>query len=543
MASGDINFRMGADPTRALAANGRFVRSQKGVDKSLDNTTKVSARMANAIIRDTESAEKRYSRLAREAKAAFNADKIGFGTYSNRMAQLRKDLENHTGQFKKFKQEGSDALGEVGERATTAGDLIDGMAGRVTGALGVTQLLRQGWEEVETAIRNAAESVTEQRSGVGQLRQLANNQTEFDTLKNTAKRFRLAGATNSLGEAAQVVFDLDSADLLDAKSERLFLQLGARQVVPDLGKFAKAIRTQLSSFGRAETGDAVQIASKAFAASNFSPASVEELLEAASVPGGVARSLRISDEENLAAVALLATTTGSGNVGATALRSFLSSTAQLEGFEGLNIVQRVAKLKAKNLSVAQLLKSPSEGGLGRQEAVRAFNDLQDKLGKLKEITAAVDRANKDRSAIDRKIGFTDPVGEAARLEQSAKAQAEFTAESLGARRLITDAARERSNAQVANQVGPSVAAVAIGLANTSTGIGRVIGGQRGVEAQIQGSVTNESEEKALESLRRMPDALDRHTAVMEQMIATQINEQKETNSTLKQGSGIPVTNE
>lgn len=537
MSRGDINFRMGADASQAIAENGKFKRSQRDVQEEMRGSIRVSQSMANRIIRDVENQQERFKRLRNEVFRAWQDGRLSAETYGRRVRQLEADYKSQSGAFKKFADDTKSGLEEMEQSTDEFGDAIARLGPQITAAFGATKILQEGWQGVEEAIRNAGAAVEEKAGGVGSLRQLANSQEEFDRLQETARIFELSGAAESGDEAANTVFSLQSAGLLDEESKKLFLQLGASRTVPDLAKFARAVRTQLSAFGREETGGAVQIASKAFAASAFSPASVEELLEAAAVPGGAARFLGISDEETLAATALLATSTGSATVGATSLRSLLFSTAQKEGFEGLNISQRVEKIRSKNLSTGGLLEF-----LGRKEAVRGFTDLEGSLGLLSEVTAAVDRANVDRSAIDRKVGFSDPLGEAARLARSNQAYAELAAETTGARRLISDARANAAEAAIADGAAPFVAAPTIGGARGLRFFAGLLGGQTGREA-FEGISSDSQEGEAIEQLKKMNDNLDDLNKLTQRLLGEQISEQKETNEKLEGAGGLPVTSE
>ena len=548
MAGGnDISFRMGGDASGVLSENAKVARSQQGVNREFELGAKVSNQAANRIKRDIETQQERFKRLRSEIFRGWQQNKLSTEQYGRAIRKLEQDYKTSGGAFKRFANDAGRELDELEESTERVGGGFAAWGPRLFATLGVLSQIRSGYQEVEALIQAGEQSITGSRGSIGSLRQLADSQEQFDKLQNAARRLRLSGAVESLGEGADTVFALQSANLLTPDAEALFLQLGARQVVPDLGKFARAIRTQLAAFGRAETGDAVQIASKAFAASAFSPASVEELLEAAALPGGTARALGISDEEVLAATSLLATSTGSANIGATALRSFLSSTAQSEEFEGLGIFERVRLLASKNLSVSDLLKSPSKGGLGRKEAVRAFTDLQSQLGQSGAVLQAINRANTDRSAIDRKLRFSDPLSEAARLGQAAEARNEFTTETLAARRIITDAAEQRRKAGFAAEAPPLFGAIGSAGISALSGTARLLGGQAGEEFLLGDNTLKDltgEENKTLDALRSMEDSTKKQTEIMERLLNQMIGEQKETKEEIKaKEGGIPVTNE
>lgn len=534
MSDGNIGFRMDSDPSRVIAANARVKRSEKEITQELRNTVKVSQSMAQRIIRDTESIDERYQRLKKQATAAWQQSKISADQYGRRVAQLDRDFKAVDGPFKKFRKDQEEGFGaEAQDDVDQLGTKIGALGQQLLSVLGPAALLRQGFQEVQQSIERAKENIFERQQGIGSLRQLADSQEEFDQLRETARLFYLSGGAKSLGAGADVTFQLASAGLLDDRAKSLFLQLGANQVVPDLGAFARAIATQLAAFGRGETGGATQIASKAFAASAFSPASVEQLLEAAALPGGVARFQGISDEEVLAATSLLATASGSAQQGATALRALLFSTGELAEFQGLSLRERLVRLQGKGLDTPGL-----KNLLGRKEAIRGFTDLENQLGRYDEVLAAVRRANDDASAIDRKLGFRDPLTFAANLSDQATARATLTREAEAAREAITDAIGREKAAYEPNTPGGYYRAGGRNLQNL---LGYAVAGQRGVEFFAHGTV---QQDQALTDLRAMKDTLDKQLEVMEKLLGEQVGEQKETNAKLdQQESGVAVTNE
>lgn len=94
MARGDINFRMGADASQAIAENGKYQRSQRGVQDEKRGSIRVSQSMANRIFRDVEPQQERFKRLRNEVFRAWQDGKLSADTYGCRVRQLESDYKS-----------------------------------------------------------------------------------------------------------------------------------------------------------------------------------------------------------------------------------------------------------------------------------------------------------------------------------------------------------------------------------------------------------------------------------------------------------------
>lgn len=377
MADGNIGFRIDSDVAGALAGAQRVADANDKISLSLKGMGSVSDAMAQKIIRANESIEQRYLRLSTVASKAFDAGKISAETYDKEIRRLVGNMDNLEGEFADFKETAGDAFDEQRPQRMTLG--IGKMAGATAAASAAAALVKQGWAEVEEAIRNAGQAVEEQRMGIGSLRQLADSPEEYKALREQAEQFYAAGATRSLDDGGKVVFSLDSAGLLDRESASMFRELGATGTIADLPTLAASVKTMSSAFGKDETGSAAQIVSKAFAASQFSPTSAESLLQYSALAGGTASAMGISDEETLAAMAISSTTFGSPERASTGLNAFLMKTGSMMGNAGMEEPKLQQSQDALAEANERLAAAREQAAQQDTPAARSLHDAQAKL--------------------------------------------------------------------------------------------------------------------------------------------------------------------
>ncbi len=378
------------------------VKAVEELNKALNKTGKE----AEGAITPTKKVQEAAARLAQQADPQEK--------YNERMRKLVEAVKGGGLEISKAevlaKRYGTalDKAGDSGDNAFGSGMLgkIMAMGGGITATLGPLALMKKGFDDISDSIEKAKNASAEARRGMGSLRQLANSDAEFQGLKSKAEALFANGSVQTLDQGAQAVFSLASAGQLDDKSFSMFAGLAQKGVV-DPGMLAKAVRQYQSGFGAAETGGAGQIISKAFAASAYSPASVEGLLGASPQMAAAASSLGISDEESLASLAVLSSSVGE-NVAATQIRAFLSSTANMEGTEGMSIAERVKMVAGKNLDYASLKKT-----LGTDEATTGFGLLSKNMQEIQRANLDIQKANSDTGAVSRRLGFTDAESDAA----------------------------------------------------------------------------------------------------------------------------------
>jgi hypothetical protein len=461
---------------------------------------------AEAAVKPTKALERAAASLAGQVDPAKK--------FTNQMERLRQavaggglDLKDAEKLAAKYGQALDDA-GEAGNKAfgpTAAGNL-GAYVTQMAAALGPLTLMKKGFDDINAAVEKAKQESADARRGMGSLRQLANNDTEFQGLKSKAEALFATGSVETLDQAASAVFSLASAGQLEEKSFNTFAALSQKGIV-DPGMLAKAVRQYQSGFGKDEAGGSGQIISKAFAASAFSPASVEALLGASPQLAAVSSGLNLSDEESLASLAVLSSSVGE-NQAATMIRSFLTGTAKLKGFEGLSIGERVNKIGALGLDIPGLQKK-----LGTIEGVTGFQLLQKNMPEIAKATADIENANTDTGAITRRLSFIDPESDAALAEQSQANLSVLENRRSGAFEALKSGAKERQRQRL-RQYGeegvPQRLGSALGVAASHAGeyVGDVFSSPEGFADRVatnHGGQFTADEQKVYEELKRASD--------------------------------------
>jgi hypothetical protein len=270
------------------------------------------------------------------------------------------------------------AMGSSG--AAALGNMLSGMAAFTA----ATAVARRGVQELVAEQKRASEASRQSERGISALAQLAGgDKKRLRQLIGASEKTFSEGGARSLDEAARLTFSLESAGALGQR--QLFSQLSG--IVDDPAVLARAATTLQTSVGRQETGGIRAIASKAFAASKFSPASAEQLLEASARGGSAAGMLGMSDEDLLAATAIMAEATGSAERGGTQVASLLRSMLKQGGFKGRSLRQAIGQIDQMGLGDQELIKY-----LGREEAFSAFSILRNQVGDLGTISGKISAA-------------------------------------------------------------------------------------------------------------------------------------------------------
>jgi len=335
---------------------------------------------------------------------------------------------------------GSRGMGQLSSFAARIGIIA-------TAASGLKKILA----EVNKAREEAGARGLASESGLSSLAQLAGgNKARLQQLIGAARKTYAEGGASSLDAAAKQVFALESAGALGGR--QFFSRLYG--IVEDPAAMARAAATMRKSVGAKETGGFSQIVSKAFAASKYSPASAEALLTAASRGGQGIRAIGGSDEELLAATAIMATARGSAEEGGTTVAALLKQLQKKGGFEGLGLKGSLEKLKAKGLSGRKLLKFLG----GRQEASIAADVLMRSIPQLDEITGAQAVAEHTNLA-GRIISSREaiPEIEVARAARAARARREIGETRKGALRNVSEATFEKARAYDEAEYGEFIA--------------------------------------------------------------------------------------
>lgn len=477
------------------------------IQKNAEGAVKSTKRLSEQARRIEESVNplQRYNRQLADLKKLYDSGAISLQTMNAKQAQYRTGLERAS-------QSGQKAFGP--ETIGNIGSMVKGLAA----TLGPLAMMKVGLDDIVAAVEKAKQVSVDARRGMGSLRQLANTDAEFQNLKGKAEALYGTGATDTLDQAAGAVFSLASAGQLDDKSFGMFAALSQKGVI-DPATMARAVKNYQSAFGAVEAGDSKAIVQKGFAAAAFSPESVEALMATMPQVASVASTMGISDEEALAANAVMSASVGAA-ISSTQLRSFLTGTAKIEALEGKSIQERVAYIEAKKLDIPGLQKE-----LGSIEGVGGFQLLQKNMPEVVRAAKDIERANTDPAALTRRMDFIDPESDAALSGQRIDAQNILKNRRAGAYQELREgvfeekrqAARERANSSILARPG---AAFDIGASHTTewlsgwlTSAEGFIGNQTGA----LGGGLNGDQAKVLESLNKSADAAERTAREIEKI--------------------------
>lgn len=305
-----------------------------------------------------------------------------------------------------------DKLRQTGEESKKTSEKVTEQAKGQddTFSAGITSLgqMALGYVSLNTLITMAVKLLNEQREASeaagralrqsefkqAQLVQLVTGATpeeraaNFKQLTDTSESMHAAGVGRSVDEAADVLFNLMSAGVGDELDT--FTDLAATGVGGDaasVADLAKGVATLVTTLGQDETGSARSLVGKALAAAEIAPGTVSQVMSAAARGGGTAKALGLSDEELLAATALVSASTGSTEMGGTQVASLLKSLDKKGEFQGKSLADSVAAIDAMNLSGEQLFEY-----LGTSEAVGAYRTLSSNRAQYDETLAKVNAA-------------------------------------------------------------------------------------------------------------------------------------------------------
>lgn len=286
-----------------------------------------------------------------------------------------------------------------------------------------------------------AQKIRESEMGMAQLTQLAmGDPVKLQGLIRGAKDIYRGGGAATLDQASRTMFALESAGAGGLQERDLFSKLFGIIKQPDV--MARAATTLLTSMGPKETGGLRAIMSKGFAASQFAPATAEEMLEASSRGSGLAGMLGMRDESVLAAVSLLSQATGSAEQGGTQFASLLTAMVKKGGYKGMSLPQAVRQIQGMGMADEELVKY-----LGRKEALRGFTTLTGNLPELEKRMGAIGAAQEGDLLGDLIASRqAQPELAAALIERQARAEAEL-ANQFGVGRMLSNAAMERFTAE------------------------------------------------------------------------------------------------
>lgn len=278
---------------------------------------------------------------------------------------------------------------------TFGANAVSSLAAYGAGVLSITRgisSLRSEFAKFQEKVNEAAQQSQAALSQTGALAQLTTGPEKFKQHYDKAVEIWASGATDSLGEAAEMVFKLVSAGAEDEIP--LYAEMKRSRLISDPGLLARSSRSLQANLGEAETGDLRAMASKASAASKRAPAAIDELLEAAARGGTGAGALGITDEELLSATTVASIAANSADMGGTKVASLLRSIEKINTstgeFTGKKLIDMVGAISEKKFGgelgkdMDQFFESVGEKEYSQmtlEQAVQHWDEMQKGNGK------------------------------------------------------------------------------------------------------------------------------------------------------------------
>ncbi len=285
-----------------------------------------------------------------------------------------------------------------------------------TAISGATALLQK---HNDTQVKSADRAKTA-RFSLGQLSQLAGgDQSEYARMISASKKTS-AEAGIDLAPAADLQFQLESFGIADQR--KMFARLVG--TVSDSGALAEAAVTMQSAFGADETGSIRDVINKGLAASSISKTTLNDMLTSMSQAAPSLNQIGASDEEGLAALAVLSKARKSSDIAATEIEA-ISAVLMKKGLSGHGLFRGIGMMREELVG-----KTDEErvAYFGRKEAFKGFQTLIASLPALASAYESVDAAQHALLARDRVRGAIDvrrydvdvgAIESAARAEQGA----------------------------------------------------------------------------------------------------------------------------
>lgn len=423
---GDVKLNYTAESTQARKEIDKVRKENLKLKKSLQDVAKSSkqfSREAKRAYEQTRTPQERYNRKISELATLYSKARISHGTYTRSVKQARQEL---------------DRAGKAGQRAHGPLSLRN-VGAMALGYIGVSKaigLAVRALGEMDAKEREIAQRQREARVGLGILQQVSATPEEYAARVKKAKEMHAKGVGLTEGEAGTALFRIISAN--QEKYADLYAQLAAKAVIQEPGELAKSVATLQSSMGKA-AGTPEQIIGRAIVAGAASPATTEEIAQAAGRAGVVAKQAGVSSSELLAATSIAATGTGEAALGGTLIRRLLTEFTSYRMMSEKELGKRgiTPELLGKMTTgpLAQRLEAmEAAGGLklpefkdirGQQRAMLGYLQLVENLPKLRALTGEVETAP-GRGVLETKLGMTRAVPQMMATEAARTAKGRLT---------------------------------------------------------------------------------------------------------------------
>jgi hypothetical protein len=323
--------------------------------------------------------------MARKAKGGMivemDADEHKLFRKQQKLMQQQKQMATGYGQVGRASERASDKAAKGFGSKATAG--MQSYAASLVSATALIGTATAALSAMNQAADQAAQKMLDSEMQLARLSELSGGSAfKLGKLKSLAAETFLEGGAGGLGEAAQTIYQLESAGKMEFR--KLISDLyGTLGDPAEMVKFATAFQTTI---GKAETGTVRDIISKALGANPSAPAEAPMLLTAANRAAAPAKMLGLTDEEVLAAATVLTKAKGTPEQAATQLESLLTAlVTQVDDkgksvFKGLTLPAMLKKLEGMDKTESEMVKY-----LGRKEALAGSILLTANLEELAKV--------------------------------------------------------------------------------------------------------------------------------------------------------------
>lgn len=369
-----IKTTMTADAQQLLQSQKQVAQGAANVSNEYRTLTQESARLSSVATRafnETRTPLEKYNAKLQDLEILLKKGKISQDTYNRSVDHAGERYRAATDQGGKF------------------GDMLAGLATSAAGFLSVGAAIGFVTKSLEEANQQAREAAESLRAGFAARNELAQVLDDMGTADEQISAFMTrGGAGKQRTLAAQSVFEMQSAGLVD--DMETFLQVGRTGLVAAdaMPSVIGAIKSLQVAFGEMEAGKSKAILSKALAAGAVAKGSMQDVVTATSSAGADAASLGLSDEETMAAIAVLSVPLGSVDTGGRHAAALFRELKK-GGFKGSlsQALDMMQKRMAGGETVMQIL------GSENAEASKAANLLLTNRQPLANLTAGVQAGN------------------------------------------------------------------------------------------------------------------------------------------------------
>ncbi|MBE3131959.1 MAG: phage tail tape measure protein [Acidobacteria bacterium] len=314
------------EASRKLAAEQKaseeITRQKAAADKQAADAQRQWASESKRLLDGMRGPQELHNEKERQLKRLLDEKKISQQQYNQEVFKSKQAIDQVPASMGRVDSAGVNAFGAAALARVAAFGAAFLSVNKVLG------IVREAMNDMDADRAAAGQREAAAAAPEGQLKQLAivngqySDERYQQLLTESRKTFEEGGAKDR-DAAARLQFQLESAGAGDQRA--IFSGLAAKGVVLEPAVLAKSIKTVMTSMGEEETGNFRAMLSKGFAASQFAPTTAEQLMESSSRAGASAKALGVSDEEVLAANAIMARATGTAERGGTTVAALFKT--------------------------------------------------------------------------------------------------------------------------------------------------------------------------------------------------------------------------